>query len=313
MRMDIKLKKNLAGYLLFAQIGIFAFIVLHSVLWYVLGVHVLTKLCPFLLADEVGNLELNFAVLFWVLIFGSTLFLGRAFCAWGCMFGAYQDFVARGTKLLGIKPIKNRWAKGLLAFIVAVIAIGLIVTNKNFWPSIYWFTAVTGLIGLAVWLLVEKDRSVNNLLTVPKYVLFAQYLGGVIALWITLDAFQKGFTFVFEKYSVFAGEQWVAQFALAAFVAVGIMFVEKRVFCKYLCPIGMTLRVTSAIPFPKKYKVRATENQCVQCGKCDRECMMGLKPMEDINKYGVVKDPNCINCLACVGTCPKNALDFKTE
>lgn len=116
-----------------------------------------------------------------------------------------------------------------------------------------------------------------------------------------------------NKYPVFYDEQWIAQFALAAFVALGIVLVDKRVFCRFLCPIGMTLRVTSAIPFPKKYRVRAANGGCIECGKCNRECPMGVKPMEEIGQYGKVKNPNCIRCMACVSACPKDVLDFKSD
>ncbi len=32
--------------------------------------------------------------------------------------------------------------------------------------------------------------------------------------------------------------------------------------------------------------------------------------MEEINDHSVVTDPNCINCLVCVSTCPQDAIDF---
>lgn len=311
--MKTSTKKGLSRALLITQIAIYAFIILHATLWYGFHVHILTKLCPFVFADQVGSFELNFAMIFWVLVFTATLFLGRAFCAWGCMFGAFQDFVARIAKRLRIKPIKNKIGIWLLRFIVTLLTIGFVLTNKNVWPTFYWFTAASGLIALFLWRGMEKDSSVKNLHTLPKYILLVQYLGGIIALWITLNVFQKGITFVFEKYGVLAGESWIAQLGLAALVAFGIAFVEKRFFCKYLCPIGMVLRLISAIPFPHKYKVRAANQSCNQCGRCNRECMMGIKPMEDINLHGVVKDPNCINCLACVAKCPNNVLDFTTE
>lgn len=180
--MDAKRKKNLPAYLLLAQISIYALIALHAIAWYVFGIRLVPKLCPFLMADQVGSLELSLAVLFWGLVFVSTLFAGRAFCAWGCMFGAYQDFVARITKTLGIRPIKSRLGLWLLAFVVILIALGLILYNKNYWPSFFWFAAATVLIGLALWLFLERGRTAKNLIAFPKYVLFAQYLGGVIAL-----------------------------------------------------------------------------------------------------------------------------------
>ncbi|HEX3044321.1 MAG TPA: 4Fe-4S binding protein [Bacillota bacterium] len=307
--MKTETKRNLTKYLLVTQLSIYAFIVLHAILWYVFGVHVLTKLCPFLFAEQVGRLELNFAILFWIIVFGATLVLGRAFCAWGCMFGAFQDFVARFAKFLKIKPLKKAgkwWLRGALI----ILTLGFIWANKFYWPSFYWFLAGTGLISLVIWFLLEKKSPSRSLSTLPKYLLFTQYLGGIIALWITLNSLRKGFSFVFDKYPVFYDEKWIIQIALALTVALTIILAEKRIFCKYMCPVGMVLRLVSAIPFPKKYKVRATGEKCTQCGMCNRECFMGLKPMEDINQYGVVKDPNCINCLVCVSKCPKNALDF---
>ncbi|HEX3046317.1 MAG TPA: 4Fe-4S binding protein [Bacillota bacterium] len=306
-------KEKLTRNLLITQISIYAFIVLHAILWYVFGVHYLTKLCPFVFAEQVGNLELNLAILFWVLVFISTLFLGRAFCAWGCMFGAYQDFVARIVKILRIKPTQNKLVKWLVWFIIFLVLIGYLMTNKSYWPSLYWFIAGIILVGWVIWLFLEKKKpAVRNLQTLPKYILLAQYLGGIIALWITLNVFHKGFTFVFDKYSVFYDEKWIIQIAFAAVIAFAIGTGEKRIFCKYLCPIGMLLRLFSAIPFPKKYKVRAAGEKCTKCGKCNKECFMGINPMEEINQHGYVKDPNCINCLVCVSKCPKKVLDFTT-
>lgn len=106
--MKTKTRRNLSRYLLITQASIYIFIALHAVLWYVFGIHVLTKLCPFLFAEQIGRLELNFAILFWVLVLISTLFVGRAFCAWGCMFGAFQDFSHR------LKPITSSMIRKII-------------------------------------------------------------------------------------------------------------------------------------------------------------------------------------------------------
>jgi len=118
----------------------------------------------------------------------------------------------------------------------------------------------------------------RNLQALPKYVLLAQYLGGIIALWITLNVFQRGFSFVFKKYSVFYGDSWIVQTVFAAIIFLTIGAGEK----------------------------------CSRCGLCSKDCFMGLNPMEELIKFGVVKDPNCINCLNCVSKCPRNAPDFTT-
>lgn len=311
--MNVKTKKNLGRNLLITQIFIYAFITVHSVLWYVFHIHVLTKLCPFVFGEQIGSLEFNFAMIFWVLVFISTLFLGRAFCAWGCMFGAFQDFASRLSKKLKIKPLETRKGKWLFRFVVLAALLGYLLTTKNYWPTLFWFTALVVTVGFLTWLLLGRKSVDKSLNTLPKYILLVQYLGGIIALWISLSVFQKGITFVFDKYELFSANELPAQIALATFIAFCIAFVEKRVFCKYLCPIGMLLRLTSAIPFPKKFKVRATSEKCIQCGKCNKECLMGIDPMGEINRHQEVKDPNCINCLQCVASCPKNAIDFSSK
>lgn len=308
--MNLEKKRKLSRYLLIAQICIYLFIALHATLWYVFKVHALTKLCPFVFIEHLGHLEFNFNVLFWILIFGSVLFLGRAFCAWGCMFGAYQDFVSRLAKKLKIKPQNKSWVKWVVNGVIFLLISAYLFSNKSVWPSFYWFIAGVVIVGLIFWLLIEKKPKNQKLRTLPKYIFFALFLGEVIAMWITLSVFHKGITLAFDKYEVFYDMQWGLA-VIAALVAFGILMGEKRIFCKYLCPIGLSLRFISAIPFPVKYKVRAT-GDCSKCGRCNKECFMGINPMEEIKEHGVVKDPNCINCLACVSKCPKNALDFTT-
>lgn len=306
-------KKRLGKYLIISQLSVYVFIILHSILWYVFNIHILTKLCPFVFAEQIGSLEFNFAILFWAAVLISTLFVGRSFCAWGCMFGAFQDFVGRLAKVLKIKPIKNKFGRWALRFIVFALLIYYVLFNQYYWPSLFWFIVMISIIGLVIWRFREKDASLKNLHTLPKYIYFSQFLGGIIATWISLNVFQKGFTFVFDKYDVFYDMPVGILPLLALFAAVVafvVAFIEKRFFCKYLCPVGLLLRFMSAIPFAKRYKVRATSEKCIKCGKCNKECLMGITPMEEINEHGVVKDPNCINCLACVSVCPKNAIDF---
>jgi len=67
-----KVKRNLSSALLITQISIYAFIILHAIVWHVFGIHVLSKLCPFVFGDQVGNLEFNWVIVFWIPVFGSA-------------------------------------------------------------------------------------------------------------------------------------------------------------------------------------------------------------------------------------------------
>jgi len=266
--MKERTKKRLTKYLLITQIGIYGFIVLHSILWHVLGIHVLTKLCPFVFREQMGSLEFNLNIIFWFLIFCSTLFVGRAFCAWGCMFGAYQDFVSRLAKKLKIKPL-NKAGKWIMRIIVAfILTCYVLIVNPEspmYWPTLFWFTAAIILIGLIIWLLVEKKTATEKFITIPKYIFFSWYLGGIVAAWIALNVFQKGITFVFDKYKILDSSPiiWGFLIFIAILVAIGVLTGTKRMFCRYLCPVGLVLRFMSAIPFPYKFKVRATNEKCI--------------------------------------------------
>jgi polyferredoxin len=308
-------KSKLSKRWLIAQLSIYAFIIVHSILWHVFHVHYLTKLCPAAFGNHIGNLEINFNVLFWVLIFISTLFVGRAFCAWGCMFGAYQDFVARAMKKLKIKPIQGKLKSWIFPLLIIVATVPFLAESKVAWPTLFWFMVIIFSSGLALWWFIEIKTGHRKIATIPKYLLLSHYLGTIVASWIVLNVFQKGISFAFHKYGVLDEYRTTAGiiFVLAglSLTAFGVV-IEKRLFCKYICPYGLLLRFLSVIPFSKRRLVQAS-GQCSQCAKCNKACPMGLDPMREINEHGKVTDPNCINCLQCVATCPKNAIDFTAQ
>lgn len=311
--MDLITKKKLPRYLLITQILIYVFIIIHSIAWHVFDIHLLTKLCPAKFGAHIGNLEFNLNVVFWSLIFISTLFIGRAFCGWGCMWGAYQDFVSRAFSKLGIQGIKGKSRIWIFAILIIISGLPFLFGEGKAWPTFFWFMVFVLIVALGLWWIIERKSRNRNPSSLPKYVLLVQFLGGIISSWIVLNVFQKGITFAFDKYGVlddymsFIGIITVILgFGLAALAVA----VEKRFFCKYMCPYGLLLRFMSSIPFSKRRKVRAVDESCVSCSQCNQVCPMGLNPMEEIKKYGVVKSPECINCLRCVAKCPKNTLDF---
>jgi len=68
-------------------------VTLHLVTWYVLGIHSFGSIGIEALFSGLSRGVLNAGFLFWLLVFLSVLLFGRAFCAWFCWFGGYQDLV----------------------------------------------------------------------------------------------------------------------------------------------------------------------------------------------------------------------------
>jgi polyferredoxin len=86
----------------------------------------------------------------------------------------------------------------------------------------------------------------------------------------------------------------------------------RRGMCHSLCwmapfmVIGEKLADLLHIP---RFRLKATPEDCVSCGKCSRNCPMSLDIAEMV-KSGSVDSTECINCLKCVDECPKNAISF---
>lgn len=81
-------------------------------------------------------------------------------------------------------------------------------------------------------------------------------------------------------------------------ITIGALFVE-RFFCRYLCPLGAVFNIFSRIGI---LKIKKTTDKCGKCRVCTNNCAMGLQ----LYKVESVCGGDCINCLKCVETCPRN-------
>ncbi len=106
-----------------------------------------------------------------------------------------------------------------------------------------------------------------------------------------------------KMYQFFAN---ISQFSL---IVIGILFlfsiVYRNFWCRYLCPYGALLGITSLLS-PAKIK-RNTES-CIDCELCAKACPSFIK----VDKVRVVYSDECTSCLNCVDACPvKDTLDLK--
>ncbi len=88
---------------------------------------------------------------------------------------------------------------------------------------------------------------------------------------------------------------------LLALVAVSLPV--KNFWCRYLCPYGALVGLISML---SPVKIRRDEAACINCQKCAKTCPANLP----VDKFKVVRSPECTGCLSCVSVCPaKGALD----
>jgi len=81
----------------------------------------------------------------------------------------------------------------------------------------------------------------------------------------------------------------------------------NRNWCSWLCPYGQTFGVLNKVGF---YKINADQEKCIPCGRCTKECDMGIPVQQFVKTKGEVNVPDCVGCGRCVTTCPKGVLKF---
>jgi len=94
-----------------------------------------------------------------------------------------------------------------------------------------------------------------------------------------------------------------AKFAVTLAMVLGAVAIS-RPFCKVLCPVGALAAVTNRI---MPWKLQLHSRTCVNCRKCDKGCPMDL-PVMTHQDAAVTRDPECILCHDCHGSCPVNAI-----
>ena len=84
----------------------------------------------------------------------------------------------------------------------------------------------------------------------------------------------------------------------------GLSFVYKNFWCRYLCPYGGLLGLLSLL---SPVKITRQEAKCINCGLCSKNCPSRLP----VDALKVVRSPECTGCLTCISKCPaKGALDI---
>ena len=100
---------------------------------------------------------------------------------------------------------------------------------------------------------------------------------------------------------------WV--FAMLTFGIAGfgiVFFLGNKGFCTYACPYGGFFRPADRIA---PLRVRAN-NDCDHSGVCTTVCSSNVNIAEEVARYGMVVDPNCMKCGDCLRACPNKALSW---
>jgi len=92
-------------------------------------------------------------------------------------------------------------------------------------------------------------------------------------------------------------------------------FLGGKVWCRYWCPLAKLMHLYSAAF--SRFRVSRfaihSNDKCIGCGECTRNCQVGIDVMNFALKQEVLNNhgTSCIGCGICVTVCPMDTLSFQ--
>ncbi|MFN7921971.1 MAG: NAD(P)-binding domain-containing protein [Bryobacteraceae bacterium] len=94
-------------------------------------------------------------------------------------------------------------------------------------------------------------------------------------------------------------------------------FFGGKVWCRFWCPLAKLMEIYSRV-FTRfrasRFAIHSNE-KCISCGECSRNCQVGINVMQFAMKQQVLHNGNssCIGCGICVTVCPMQVLSFQPQ
>ncbi|MDX9714999.1 MAG: 4Fe-4S binding protein [Dissulfurispiraceae bacterium] len=224
-----------------------------------------------------------------VLLIIITLLLGRVFCGWICPLGTLHNIAGLLNKKQ--KQLKAWWAFRLKYLILIALLVSSVFTMQ-----------VAGLLDPISLLIRSLSLSIYPAFNYTVRSFFDTIYSADIK---TLTAVSEWIYSLLKK-SLLSFNQpiYLQGFLIGIFFIfiLSLNLLEKRFWCRHLCPLGAMLGLLSKFSILK----RNISEGCTECGACAPDCHGAASP--DIK--GSWKDTECYYCLNCDDACPNNAVSF---
>jgi polyferredoxin/Pyruvate/2-oxoacid:ferredoxin oxidoreductase delta subunit len=218
-----------------------------------------------------------------------TLLLGRVFCGWVCPLGTLNNLVG-SLKKGGTMVVSPAWHRVKYLILIGMLASALFTLQP------------VGIMDPISLLIRSFSLSIyplfNYAIRSTFDTIYAVSPAGIAAatepVYTVLKKSVLSFNQAYYNQSVFIGVLFLA--------VLGLNLVEKRFWCRYLCPLGALLGLMSRFSLLK----RSVSEGCTECGACSTVCPGKASPDE----MGKWKDAECYYCWNCDDICPNNAVSF---
>ncbi len=226
-----------------------------------------------------------------------TVLLGRFFCGWICPMGTTIDvsdkLLARSRRTLtGAKGNPAEFSRihstKYIVLVVSIVASLLGVQVAGWFDPLSMVTRSYAIV-VHPYLNYFADRVLR--IMVGSRAIQPVVLGADDFLRSTVVSFTQPL-FVY---------QWLFMIVFLGILLLGLL--ERRFWCRHLCPLGAMLDLLSRVPLLR----RTVKDGCIECGKCIADCKMNA--IRGAGKTTLRGE--CIECFGCKNVCPKSVSTFK--
>ena len=218
-----------------------------------------------------------------------TILLGRVFCGWICPLGTLHNMAGSLKKGKGLEKPLNlyRWKYLLLFFLLVSSAFSL---------------QLSGIADPVALLIRSLSLAVYPLTQYAFVSVFDTFYSWNIPVFTDISELIYG---LMKKFFLAFQQPHFQQAFFTALLFFGILamnLLEKRFWCKYLCPLGALLGLCSRYALIS----RSVSEGCNGCGICSQACP-GDAATDVSGKW---RKTECLTCMNCDDLCPKNAVHF---
>ncbi|BES81452.1 quinol dehydrogenase ferredoxin subunit NapH [Pyrodictium abyssi] len=199
--------------------------------------------------------------------------LGRFFCGWVCPMDLVFSLFERKLSGPRAAPLTRPHSAGRVetAIPLVMMAIYLVLSVLLGQP---FFTTVSPVAGMTK----LGSTLVGVIYNIPGAAI------GLVMAWATITGF-----------------------ALIVNIIAEYVFGVKRLWCRFICPIGNTYGYVMNRYSPLRIKVTSVE-KCKGCNLCSMACPMSIDLLEYIQSGRDVSDYRCFKCGRCIEACPHGVL-----
>ncbi len=224
-----------------------------------------------------------------LIVIVATIVLGRVFCGWVCPLGTLNNMTAT-LKKKGLETAGRQWHRMKYYILIFILVISVFTLQ------------LVGIMDPVSLLIRSLSLSIYPLFNYSVRAVFDTIYeadpGDIADVTEHIYSFLKKTVLSFQQPFFHQG----AFIGLLFLVILGLNLIEKRFWCRHLCPLGALLGILSRYSFLK----RSVSEGCDECGSCASVCQGSADP----DKKEAWRSAECMYCFNCDDVCPQNAVSF---